>query len=48
MTSSSWMRVLFGSARHIVNLRQPWKGGPDIAGPVARLTGPRLIRMTSD
>jgi hypothetical protein len=29
------LRVFFGSARHIVNLRQPWKGGPDIAGPVA-------------
>src|SRR5262245_16278759 len=29
------VRVLFGSARHIVNLRQLWQGRPDIARAVA-------------
>src|SRR6516162_11945279 len=36
MASSSWMRgFLRQCAPYCVNLRQPWKGGPDIAGPAA-------------
>src|SRR5262245_63980462 len=38
-------RSLRQCAPYCVNLRQPWKGGPDIAGPAASVDGPRLIRM---
>src|SRR5262245_47024596 len=33
-------------APYCVNLRQPWKGGPGIAGPAASVAGRRLIRMS--